>query len=89
MKVQHQSDKNRFTMNMEGGQAKVEYEMRDGTMYLVYSEVPPELRGQGIGKQLVEKTFEKLTKEGYKAVAVCSYVKSVARNSEKWNSIIG
>lgn len=89
MEVQHQSDKNRFTMNMKGGQAKVEYEMRDGTMYLVYSEVPPELRGQGIGKQLVEKTFEKLTEEGYKAVAVCSYVKSVARNSEKWNSIIG
>lgn len=89
MEVQHQSDKNRFTMNMEGGQAKVEYKMRDGTMYLVYSEVPPELRGQGMGKQLVEKTFKKLTEEGYKAVAVCSYVKSVARNSEKWNSIIG
>ncbi|WP_290682533.1 GNAT family N-acetyltransferase [Kordia sp.] len=57
-------------------------------MYLVHSEVPYNLRGQGIGKVLVEKTFEKLTDEGYKAIAICSYVKAVAKRSEKWKTII-
>ena len=57
-------------------------------MYLVHSEVPYNLRGQGIGKILVEKTFEKLTEEGYKAVAVCSYIQAVAKQSKKWNTII-
>ena len=37
----------------------------------------------------MEKTFEKLTEEGYHAVAICSYIKAVARRSEKWNKIIG
>ncbi|WP_299396593.1 GNAT family N-acetyltransferase [uncultured Gelidibacter sp.] len=89
MKVIHDKDKQQFTMEVDGETAKIDYEMKDGKMHLVYSEVPVELRGQGIGKVLVKKTFEKLTDEGYEAVAVCSYIKSVAKRSEKWNAIIG
>lgn len=88
MEVVHDKQNNRFTMEVKGEQAKVEYELKDGKMYLVYSEVPHALRGQGIGKELVEKTFEKLTEEGFEAVAVCGYVKSIARQSDKWNAII-
>ncbi|MDX1766662.1 MAG: GNAT family N-acetyltransferase [Arenibacter troitsensis] len=86
--VQHEKDNHRFTMAINGEIAKVAYQLRDGKMYLTYSEVPYNLRGKGYGKELVERTFEQLTKEGYKAVAVCSYIKAVARRSEKWNSII-
>jgi predicted GNAT family acetyltransferase len=57
-------------------------------MYLVHSEVPYNLRDQGIGKVFVVKAFEKLTEEGFKAVAICSYMKVVARRSEKWRNII-
>ena len=76
-------------MDINGENAKVEYTLRDGQMFLVHSEVPFNLRGQGIGKILVEKTFEQLTQEGFQAVAVCSYIKAIARRSEKWKSIIG
>jgi predicted GNAT family acetyltransferase len=57
-------------------------------MYLVHSEVPYNLRGQGIGKVLVEKTFEKLTAENYNAVGVCSYIKAIKNRSEYWKEII-
>ncbi len=86
--VKHDKENNRFSMEINGQTAKVEYSLRNGKMFLVYSEVPYQLRGQGIGKELVEKTFEKLTEEGYSAVAVCSYIKAVAKRSKKWNSII-
>lgn len=89
MKLTHDKENNRFTLNIDGETAKVDYTINNGTMYLNHSEVPYNLRGKGIGKILVEKTFEKLTEEGYKAVAVCSYVKAVAKRSEKWNKIIG
>lgn len=88
MKVIHHKDNHQFTMEVDGENARVDYTFKNGKMQLVYSEVPFNIRGQGIGKVLVEKTFEKLTEEGYKAVAVCGYIKSVARNSEKWNAII-
>ena len=86
--IKHDKNNNRFTLDINGELAKVEYKLKDNKMYLVHSEVPYNLRGKGIGKVLVEKTFEKLTEEGYKAIAVCSYVKAVARRNEKWNKII-
>lgn len=84
----HDKENKRFSMKINGQTAKVDYSLRNEKMYLVYSEVPYNLRGQGIGKVLVEKTFEKLTEEGYSAIAVCSYIKAVAKRSSKWNSII-
>jgi predicted GNAT family acetyltransferase len=89
MEIKHDKENNRFTMDIHGEDAKVDYRFRDGKMHLVYSEVPFEMRGQGYGKKLVEGTFEKLTGEGHEAVAVCSYIRAVARRSEKWRSIIG
>lgn len=88
MEIEHQKEKNRFVLNVDGDIAIVEYSIKNEIMYLTYSEVPSNLRGQGVGKILVEKTFEQLTKEGYKAVAICSYVKLIAERSNKWKDII-
>ncbi|MEP0212024.1 MAG: GNAT family N-acetyltransferase [Cellulophaga sp.] len=88
MKVIHNKENQKFTMDVEGATAFVDYKLKDGKMYLVYSEVPPSLRGKGVGKVLVEQTFELLTAQGYKAVAVCGYVKAIAKRSDKWNTII-
>ncbi len=78
----------RYTLDINGELAKVDYNLRDGKIYLVHSEVPYNLRGQGIGKVLVEKTFEKLTEENYTAVALCSYIQTVKNRSERWKEII-
>ena len=88
LNISHDKENKRFTLNINDETAKVDYLVKDGKLLLVHSEVPYNLRGQGIGKVLVEKTFEKLTEEGYKAVAICSYIKAVAMRSEKWKSII-
>ncbi|ANW95730.1 acetyltransferase [Wenyingzhuangia fucanilytica] len=88
MEIVHQKDKNRYILKVKDATAFVEYSIKNNKMYLTHSEVPENLRGQGIGKILVEKTFEKLTQEGYQAVAVCGYVKIVVQRSEKWKQII-
>lgn len=86
--IVHDKENQRFTLDINGEQAKVDYELKDDKMFLVHSEVPYNLRGQGIGKVLVEKTFEKLTEENYKAVAVCSYIKAIKNRSEYLKKII-
>lgn len=88
MKFKHDQENNRFTLDINGEIARVNYSLRDGKMHLTYSEVPFSLRGKGIGKILVEKTFEQLTKEGYEATAICGYIKRIASRSEKWKNII-
>ncbi len=89
MEITHDKTNQRYVLDIDDEKALVEYNIRDGKMYLVHSEVPRQLRNKGIGKILVEKTFEKLTEEGHKAIAVCPFIKIVARRSEKWNTIIG
>lgn len=85
----HDKENKKFILPLENNlQATVEYTLEGNTMRLIYSETPPQLRGQGIGKELVEKTFEKLTEEGYQAIAICSYIRAVANRSEKWSKII-
>lgn len=88
LEIKHDKDRHRFVLNVNGEEAKVEYVLKNEKMHLVHSEVPYSLRGKGIGKELVLKTFEKLTEEGYKAVAVCSYVKAVKMRSEAWKNRI-
>jgi len=80
----HDIHSRQFIMDINGENAHVEYTLEDGQMFLVHSEVPFNLRGQGIGKVLVEKSFEQLTKEGFQAVAVCSFIKAIAKRSEKY-----
>jgi predicted GNAT family acetyltransferase/glutaredoxin len=78
LEIQHDKKNKKYTLNINGEEALVEYVIKKkDKMYLVHSEVPYNLRGKGIGKELVLKTFEKLTEEGYKAVAVCSYIKTI------------
>lgn len=85
----HERDNQQFTLPLEDGlEAKVIYTLDGDTMRLTYSEVPRALRGQGIGEELVLKTFEKLTEEGYKAIGICGYIRAVARRNEKWRDII-
>lgn len=88
MNIEHQKELKRFVLPIENNIAKVDYVLKNDKMYLVHSEVPNSLRGQGIGKKLVLATFEKLTEEGYQAVAICSYIKSVAQRSPEWKHII-
>ena len=85
----HDKDNQQFILDINGEKAHVDYTLRDGQMFLMYSEVPYNLRGQGFGRVLVEKSFEQLTKEGFQAVAVCSYIKAIVKRSEKWQAIIG
>ncbi len=88
MPIKHDIENQRFILEVSGKEAIVDYRMRSGVMHLIYSEVPAELRGKGIGRKLVEATFDKLTEDGFKAVADCRFIRSVARRSEKWNSVI-
>ncbi len=85
----HDKVKKQFILKLADGlEARVDYLLDEHTMHLIHSEVPYKLRGQKIGQELVEKTFEKLNDEGYQAIAVCSYIRVIAQRSPKWSQII-
>ena len=90
MEIIHDKKNKSFILPLDNGlKANVDYILENETsMKLVHSEVPISLRGEGIGKELVLKTFDKLTNEGFEATAVCSYIRAVAKRHSKWSKII-
>ncbi len=85
----HDEEKRQFKMKIGNFIAIVDYEMKKNKMYLIHSEVPYHLQGKGYGKKLIDKTFEYIETHSIKAVAVCSYIKSVKTKNENWNKLIG
>jgi len=50
-----------------------------GVLHIEYVEVSPELRGTGLGRQLVEKAVAFATEAKLRVVPVCSYARAVIR----------
>jgi len=48
-----------------------------GVMRIEYVEVSPELRGTGLGKQLVEKAVSFAKEASLRVVPICSYARAV------------
>lgn len=48
-----------------------------GVMRIEYVEVSPELRGTGLGKQLVEKAVAFATEATLRVIPICSYARAV------------
>ena len=88
LEIKHLPEKKRFEMEVEGQIATVSYSLEDETLYLIHSEIPAALRGRGMGKILVEATFEYMKEYDLKGVPICSFIRKVAREGNKWNENI-
>lgn len=88
LEIEHRVEERKYTLDINGEEAHVAYIWRNKHMYLLHSEVPYHLRNKGIGRELVLKTFEKLTEEGHDVVAVCSYIKRIKNSDSNWKGRI-
>jgi len=84
----HDKNQQQFRLLLDPEVAVVDYKMKDDVMHLTFAGVPEHLRGKGLGKILVENTFEYIEQHNVKAVAICPFIKLVAGRSEKWSKII-
>ena len=66
----------RFELEVDGHVASSFYELADGVITFVHTEVPPELGGRGIGSLLVQGALEKVRAEGLRVVPQCPFVKA-------------
>lgn len=70
---------NEFVLRVDGERLGfLEFTRPDaGVMRIEYVEVSPELRGTGLGKQLVEKAVAFAQDTRLKVVPICSYARAV------------
>lgn len=68
--------------------AYIKYDVNNGVMRILETYVPPQHRGMGIARQLVEYAVSLAAKEGLCIEPVCSYaIHYFARNTDKRNAL--
>ncbi len=74
--VQHLPGQNRYIFEKDGEEVGlIDYAMRGSSIVLTHSEIDPQLRGNGLGDQMVQEVLEEIrTDTDYTIVAECPFV---------------
>lgn len=64
----------RFELDVEGGLAFASYRLTPSAVIITHTETPRNLRGSGIGSDLVEGALRLIRADGLKVVAGCGFV---------------
>ncbi len=72
--VVHNAAQHRFEATVDGCLCAADYLVRDGTMWMTHTVVPPAVGGRGIAAELVRVALEHARAQGWKVVPSCSYV---------------
>jgi predicted GNAT family acetyltransferase len=66
----------RYELAVDGHIAATYYQIADGVITFVHTEVPPELGGKGIGSILIKGALDQVRADGLKVIAQCPFVKA-------------
>ena len=62
-----------YVKSPDGSKAFLRYRINKGDMELVETYTPPQHRGKGVARRMVEKALEVARERGLKIVPICSY----------------
>jgi len=73
IEVRHDASAHRFTAEVEGQRAVLEYEIVGDTMIITHTGVPAAIGGRGIAGELVRAALDTARTAGWQVHSVCSY----------------
>jgi uncharacterized protein len=74
--VQNNPSEKRYELKVEGHVAATYYEISDGVITFVHTEVPTELEGKGIGSRLIKGALDQVRAASLKVIPQCPFVKA-------------
>jgi hypothetical protein len=81
-------EKHRYELAVEGHVAATYYNIADGVITFVHTEVPPELGGKGVGSQLIKGALDQVRSEGLKVIAQCPFVKAYIGKHAEYTDLL-
>ena len=85
-----QVTKSRIEIEQDGYIGYLEFETDDtGWLTLWHTEVPPELRGRGIGTQLVQTAFEFAKEKNLRVDVICPVAVAYVTRHPEYQALVG
>jgi len=77
-----------FEFVVDGYRSFIDYVIKYDLVYLIHTEVAPELEGKGVASAMVNKTLELLESENRQIVPRCSYILSFLERHPEWKKMV-
>lgn len=88
-KFVNNKDERQYEYHVDGQICMIEYVVKNGKdVYLTHTGVPSDLRGKGLGKQLVQKTLQDIEKNDMDVVPLCAFVASYISKNPQWKRLL-
>lgn len=87
--VQHDAAASRFTLDVDGQQARLDYHLDEGLMVITHTGVPQPLEGRGLASQLTRAAFEHAKAQGWNVRPQCSYAAAWAERHPEYSQLLG
>ena len=89
IEVSHNEKESRFEASLLDGLAYLRYRiLRDGTLVLVHTEVPPVLEGRGIASRLARAALELARARRAKVVVLCPFVATFIERHPEFKDLV-
>ena len=89
LEVEHDLNNQKFFVLVEGKEAYLRYILgKDGTMNMIKTYVPPELRNKGIAAAVVLKGMQYARENNLSVIPSCSYVDTFIRRHAEFRNLI-
>lgn len=80
--------RSRYELALDGGVAFVDYLVVGNLRVLTHTEVPPALRGRGVGAELVAGALQLARGQGVRIKARCSYVAQFIEQHPQYQDLL-
>jgi len=87
--IRHESAQSRFATTVDGHEAELVYQLRDGVVRIVHTGVPQAIGGRGVAAALVQKALDFARAEGYKVRPDCAYAAQYFQRHPELGALLG
>jgi uncharacterized protein len=77
--IRHDENTKRFSTEIDGQHAELDYTIADGVMTITHTRVPPEIGGRGIAAELMRAALQVAADRGLTINPACSYAAAYMR----------
>jgi len=88
IEVKHDKENERFVAEVKGDKAYLSYSISDNEINFYRTFTPPESRGKGIAKIVVEYAFNYAKENNLKVIPTCSYVKAFVERNDNYKDLL-
>ena len=86
--LQTDTDQQQYFFDLPEGRPHIDYKRKGERIYLIHTEVPKALEGQGIGSALVKQTLMDIDEQGLRLVPLCPFVAAYVERHAEWGRLV-